>query len=199
MKKFIIALMLGFSFFAYSQFSLPAASPRQKVEQQFSISKISVDYGRPGVKGRKIFGDLVPYGKVWRAGANGATKITFEQSVNFGGKVVPPGTYGLFIVPSEKEWKIILNKDFQQWGAFQYDEKLDVAAVTVPVKKTAEKAEWFTISFDLKDDHSLTLVFRWDDVQAEVPVSEGDPETTDKITEKLKEIKKIEWDARKPK
>ena len=79
MKKLLLTTFLALSVAAYSQFTLPAASPRQKVEQQFSMSKITVDYGRPGVKGRKIFGDLVPFGKVWRVGANSSTKITFEQ------------------------------------------------------------------------------------------------------------------------
>ena len=112
-KKLLFAVCISASTLSFAQdYSVPAASPRQKVEQQFSMSKISVDYGRPGVKGRKIFGELVPYGQVWRAGANSSTKITFGQSVNFGGKTVPAGTYGLFIVPTEKDWKVILNKDF---------------------------------------------------------------------------------------
>ncbi len=197
MKKLVFAIVFGLSVSAYAQFTLPSASPRQKVEQQFSISKITLDYGRPGVKGRKIFGDLVPYGKVWRAGANSSTKITFEQSVNFGGKVVPAGTYGLFINPTEKEWKIILNKDSQQWGAYEYDAKLDVIDITVPIQKLSQKSEWFTIAFEPKDEHSASLIFSWDDVKAEVALSEGKPETVAKIVDKLKEIKQIEREAAK--
>jgi len=197
MKKLLFTAFLSFSVFAYSQFSLPAASPRQKIEQQFSMSKITIDYGRPGVKARKIFGELVPYGKVWRAGANSSTKITFEQSVNFGGKTVSAGTYGLFITPSEKEWKIILNKDSQQWGAYEFNEKLNVLEVSVPVQKLAEKQEWFEISLNPKDEHSANLTFKWDDVKAEVALSEGKPETVNKIIGKLKEIKEIEREAAK--
>ena len=195
MKKLLLTTFLAFSVAAYSQFTLPAASPRQKVEQQFSMSKITVDYGRPGVKGRKIFGDLVPFGKVWRAGANSSTKITFEQSVNFGGKTVSAGTYGLFVIPTEKEWKVILNKDSQQWGAYTFDEKLNVVDVTVPIQKLAEKQEWFVIELNPVDENAVNLVMKWDFTKVELPLKIGKPETVSKIVEKLKEIKQIERDA----
>ena len=197
MKKLLLTTFLALSVAAYSQFTLPAASPRQKVEQQFSMSKITVDYGRPGVKGRKIFGDLVPFGKVWRLGANSSTKITFEQSVNFGGKSVSAGTYGLFVIPTEKEWKVILNKDSQQWGAYTFDEKLNVVDVTVPIQKLAEKQEWFVIELNPVDDNSVNLVMKWDFTKVELPLKTGKPETVSKIVEKLKEIKQIERDAAK--
>ena len=197
MKKLLLTTFLAFSVAAYSQFTLPAASPRQKVEQQFSMSKITVDYSRPRVKGRKIFGDLVPFGKVWRAGANSSTKITFEQSVNFGGKTVSAGTYGLFVIPTEKEWKVILNKDSQQWGAYTFDEKQNVVDVTIPVQKLAEKQEWFVIELNPVDDNSVNLVMKWDFTKVELPLKTGKPETVSKIVEKLKEIKQIERDAAK--
>lgn len=192
MKKLILAVMVTLSVSAYSQFSIPAASPRQTVTQEFSMSKITLDYGRPGVKGRKIFGELVPYGKVWRAGANYSTKITFQQSIDFGGKLVPAGTYGLFVIPQEKEWKIILNKDSQSWGAYSYDEKLNVTEITVPVQRLSEKKEWFEIALDPVDDSSVDLVFSWDFTKVTVPLKTGKPETVAKIVEKLKEIKEIE-------
>lgn len=195
MKKLLFTALLAISVSAYSQFTIPAASPRQKVEQQFSMSKITVDYGRPGVKGRKIFGELVPFGKVWRAGANSSTKLTFEQSVTFGGKTVPAGTYGLFVIPTEKEWKIILNKDAQQWGAYEYDEKLNVIDIVVPVQKLSEKQEWFAIELNPLDDSSLDLVMKWDLTKVTVPLKTAKPDTVTKIVEKLKEIKQIEKDA----
>lgn len=199
-KKLLFALCISASAFSFAQdYSVPAASPRQQVEQQFSMSKITIDYGRPGVKGRKIFGELVPYGQVWRAGANSSTKITFGQSVNFGGKIIPAGTYGLFIVPTEKEWKVILNKDFQQWGAYTYDPKQDVLDVTVPVNKLADKQEWFEITLNPTDENSGNLVIKWDFAQAEVALKPAKPDAVIKITDKLKEIKKIESDAAKAK
>lgn len=200
MKKVIVALCISVSVLGFAQdYSVPAVSPRQKVEQQFSMSKITIDYGRPGVKGRKIFGELVPYGQVWRAGANSSTKITFGQSVNFGGKTVQPGTYGLFIIPTEKEWKVILNKDFQQWGAYTYDPKQDVVDVTVPVNKLADKQEWFEITLNPTGENSANLVLKWDMAQAEVALKPSSPEAVTKIADKLKEIKKIEADAAKTK
>ncbi|PIF45272.1 Protein of unknown function (DUF2911) [Chryseobacterium sp. 52] len=199
-KKLLAVLCISVSALSFAQdYSVPAASPRQKVEQQFSMSKVSIDYGRPGVKGRKIFGELVPYGQVWRAGANSSTKITFGQSINFGGKVVPAGTYGLFIVPTEKEWKVILNKDFQQWGAYTYDPKQDVVDVTVPVNKLADKQEWFEITLNPTDENSGNLVIKWDTAQAEVALKPAKPDAVIKISDKLKEIKKIESDAAKSK
>ena len=198
MKKLLFAICISASALSFAQdYSVPAVSPRQKVEQQFSMSKITIDYGRPGVKGRKIFGELVPYGQVWRAGANSSTKITFGQAVNFGGKIVPAGTYGLFIVPTEKEWKVILNKDFQQWGAYTYDAKQDVVDVTVPVSNLAEKQEWFEITLNPTDENSGNLVIKWDTLQAEVPLKPSKQDAVNKISEKLKEIKKIESDANK--
>ncbi|WP_313503180.1 DUF2911 domain-containing protein [Kaistella carnis] len=195
MKKIILSAFLAVSVSAYSQWSTPVASPKQVIEQQFSMSKISVDYGRPAVKGRKIFGELVPYNKVWRAGANEATKITFGQNVNFGGKMVMARSYSLFVVPQEKEWKVILNSNANQWGAYTYDEKLNIAEVTVPVQKLNDKQESFEITVQPLDDHSTNLVMKWDMTQAKVLIKEAKPETVLKIIEKLNEIKQIEKEA----
>ncbi|MCP2038300.1 DUF2911 domain-containing protein [Chryseobacterium sp. HSC-36S06] len=195
MKKLLIAAFISSTLFAYAQHTLPAASPRQTVEQQFSTSKISVDYGRPGVKGRKVFGELVPYNKLWRAGANGATKITFAQPVSFGGKTVPAGTYGLFVIPTDKEWKVILNKDAQQWGAYAYDEKLNVTDITVPVQKLSEKQEWFAVELNPLDENSLDMVIKWDLAKITVPIKVANSEVMTKVVEKLKEIRQIERDA----
>ena len=194
MKKLLFTALLTISVSAYSQWTIPAASPRATVEQQFSMSKITVDYGRPGVKGRKIFGELVPYNKVWRAGANSSTKIEFRQSINFGGVVVPAGKYGLYIQPSEKDWKIILNSDASSWGT-DYDASKDLYSVVVPVQKMAERQEFFEIALQPVDDNAIDLVFKWDNVKTVVPMKTGKPETVSKIVEKLKEIRQIERDA----
>ena len=195
MKKIILTAFLAVSVSAYSQWNIPAASPRQSVEQQFSMSKISLDYGRPAVKGRKVFGELVPFGQVWRAGANSATKITFEQSIDFGGKVVPAGTYGAFVIPQEKEWKIILNKDANQWGAYSYDERLNIIDITVPTQKLTEAQEVFEIALNPKDENNVDMVFKWDLTKVIVPLKTANPATVIKIVDKLKEIKQIEKDA----
>lgn len=198
MKKIILAFTLSIASFAFSQdYSVPAASPRQKIEHQFSISKITVDYGRPGVKGRDIFGKLVPYNEVWRTGANSSTKITFGQEVNFGGKNVPAGTYALFIIPQEQKWKIILNKDSQQWGAFGYNDKLNVTDIEVPVQKITPQIEWFTIELNPTKEDQMDMKIEWEHAKVVVPIQVAKPEVTNKIIEKLKEAKKIEMDASK--
>lgn len=194
MKKLLFTALLAISVSAYSQWTIPAASPRATVEQQFSMSKIIVDYGRPGVKGRKIFGDLVPYGKVWRAGANSSTKIEFRQSINFGGVVVPAGKYGLYILPNEKDWKIILNSDSQSWGT-AYDASKDLYSVIVPAQKMADRQEFFEIALQPVDDNAVDLVFKWDNVKAIVPMKTGNPENVAKIVDKLKEIRELERNA----
>lgn len=195
MKKIILTAFLAVSVSAYSQWNIPAASPRQTVEQEFSMAKISLDYGRPAVKGRKVFGELVPFGQVWRAGANSATKIIFEQSIDFGGKVVPAGTYGVFVIPQEKEWKIILNKDANQWGAYSYDERLNIIDITVPTQKLTEAQEVFEIALNPKDENNVDMVFKWDLTKVIVPLKTANPATVIKIVDKLKEIKQIEKDA----
>ena len=195
MKKLFATALLSCSLLGFSQFNVPIASPKQKVEQQFSMTKISVEYGRPGVKGRNIFGELVPFGKVWRAGANSATKVTFEQNVEFGGKEVKAGSYALFVIPMEKEWKVMLNKDANQWGAYTYDEKLNVAEFTVPVQKMADKQEWFEIAVNPVDIHSAEMLIKWDMTKVAIPIKEWKPEMVAKIIEKLNDIKQIEKDA----
>ncbi|MCY7359152.1 MAG: DUF2911 domain-containing protein, partial [Rudanella sp.] len=112
-------------------------------DRKFAPAKIGtnkammrVTYNRPAKKDREVFGKLVPYGKVWRAGANEAPEIKFYQDVTIGGKKIPAGNYALLAIPGETEWTIILSSDVDQWGAYSYSESLDVARVTVPVQKS---------------------------------------------------------------
>lgn len=191
MKKILVSCFLCSFLFSQAQYTSPAQSPRQKIEQQFSLTSISVDYGRPAVKNRVVFGDLVPYDAVWRAGANSSTKISFGEKVNFGGVEVPAGTYGLYIEPSKTMWRIILNKDSQSWGT-QYNKELDLYSVKVPRVDLQKKVEWFTISIDPVDTMHANLTFAWDKSSATVPVSVQNVEKTKAIVEKLGEIRSIE-------
>lgn len=199
MKKLFVTLALVALFPLYyaQSYNLPALSPRENIQHQFSVTNISIDYGRPGVKGRKIFGDLVPYGKVWRAGANSSTKITFGQAVTFGGKNIQAGTYGLFIIPEPTQWTIILNKDSQSWGAFFYDEKLNVLQTTFPVESTKTLTEWFTISLTPIDKNEVSLNLSWENSLVKVPIKVSNVEAVNQMTEKLKEIRKIERESNK--
>jgi Protein of unknown function (DUF2911) len=146
----------------------PQASPSATVKDRVGITDVEIEYGRPGVKGRKIFGGLVPYGEVWRTGANSATKVTFGTEVNFGGTQVPAGSYALFTIPESGEWTVILNKAEGQWGSYAYDAKNDMARVKVKPVALTESLETMTISLeDLRDD-AATLNITWD--KARVPV-----------------------------
>lgn len=149
----------------------PAPSPTGTVKQRVGLTDISVVYSRPGMKGRVIFGGLVPYDEVWRAGANAATRISFSTPVNFGGTEVPAGTYGLFAIPGREEWTVILNKVANQWGAYQYNPKEDVVRVTAKPEELATPVETFTIGINDIRDQSATLNLTWDRVR--VPVKLG--------------------------
>jgi len=142
--------------------NFPAASPACTLKQRVGLTDIEVVYSRPGVKNRTIFGGIVPYGQVWRTGANQATKITFNTPVKFEGVDIPAGTYALFTIPGEKAWTVIISKNAAQWGSFQYNEKDDVARLKVTPVTLAESIETFTIEFNHIRDESAVLNLVWD-------------------------------------
>lgn len=192
MKKLIFSTFFALSLSLTAQnYSVPVASPRQTVDQQLSVSNIKVDYGRPAVKGREVFGKLVPFNEVWRAGANTCTKITFGQDFMFGGKMIKAGTYGLFVIPTATEWTVILNSDSTQWGAYDFNAKLNVLETKVPVQKLAVKQEWFKIELDDLTENSANLTFSWDMTKASVPIVVAHPEEITKILSQLTEINKV--------
>lgn len=130
---------------------------------------VRVTYSRPTKNDREIFGKLVPFGKVWRTGANENTEIKFYQDVEVGGKKVKAGTYSLFTVPGEKEWTIILNNDLDYWGAFKYNEKNDVLRVSVPASTLNDPLENFSIQFEAKGEKQAVMKLGWDKTVVEVP------------------------------
>ena len=132
---------------------------------------IRVTYSRPLKNDREVFGKLVPYGQVWRTGANEATEIKFYQDVDFGGKKVKAGSYSLFTIPGEKEWTVILNSDLDYWGAYKYNEKNDVIRVPASVGSSSEAVESFSIQFERKGDKQGVMKLAWDKTVAEVPFS----------------------------
>lgn len=132
---------------------------------------IRVTYSRPVKNDREVFGKLVPYGKVWRTGANESTEIKFYQDVDLNGKKVKAGTYALFTIPGEKEWTIILNSDLDYWGAYKYNEKNDVVRVTAPVSTLTEPLESFSVQFQSKGDKKGVMKLGWDKTVVEVPFS----------------------------
>jgi hypothetical protein len=130
---------------------------------------VKVTYSRPAINGRAIFGKLVPYGEVWRTGANEASEIKFYQELEFGGKKVKAGTYSLFSIPGEKEWMIILNSDLDYWGAYTYKAKNDVVRVPAKANQLNETVENFTIQFESKGENKGVMKFAWAQTAVEVP------------------------------
>jgi Protein of unknown function (DUF2911) len=136
-------------------------SPKAGVFQTIGITDVNVSYSRPGVKNRKIWGELVPYNKVWRAGADEATKITFSTDVMIEGKKLPAGAYGFFAIPGENEWTLIFNKVADQWGAFTYNESED--ALRIKVKPVANSNhDWLLYSFTEMTPTTAQLNLIWE-------------------------------------
>ncbi|KAA9327163.1 DUF2911 domain-containing protein [Hymenobacter busanensis] len=139
------------------------ASPPATATGKVGKANVTVKYSSPAVKGRKIWGELVPYGQVWRAGANEATTFSTDQPLTVEGKALPAGTYSLFAIPTDKQWTIVFNKTANQWGAFKYDEKQDALRVMVTPRKAASMNE--RLAYEVTGNG---LVLRWENL--EVPV-----------------------------
>src|SRR5256885_3641097 len=165
-------LMLVFMITAFSgaqQDKSKRPSPPGNAEVTLKNKKITIDYSRPSMKGRKVVGGLVPYGKVWRTGANEATTLTTETDLNIGGTNVPAGKYTLYTLPSEGTWKLIINKQTGQWGTV-YDESQDLARIDMQKGQIKEAVEQFTISFDKKSADTADLVLTWENTRISVPI-----------------------------
>lgn len=159
----IIALVL-FGAFIGLKYYTKSFSPDKKVNFEQNNLKIAVDYCSPAKRGREIFGKLVPFGKVWRTGANEATEIEFSQDVRFGGSIVKKGKYALFTIPQKDKWIVILNSVLGQWGHFTYDVGKDILRVDVPVREVPNVAESFEISFR-PTEKGAEMAFQWDKTQ----------------------------------
>lgn len=142
--------------------NLPRPSPNATVSQMVGVTKISIQYSSPGVKGRKIWGDLVPYGEVWRTGANENTTITFSTPVKIGGKELPAGIYGLQTIPTEGDWTVIFSKDADEWGAFSYKPENDALRIQVKPQAVADSLERMAFTFEDTTDTSTKVVLCWE-------------------------------------
>ena len=173
MKKILfgIAAILVFCCADAQQLRTPAPSPTQTLKQDFGLSSIEVSYSRPGVKGRKIFGDLVPFGKVWRTGANNATTINFGEEVIIGGTKVPAGTYGLLTIPDANEWTIIISKQTNVTSPTDYKQDQDVVRVKAKPAIQKEPIETFTMQFANVKPSTTDLLLRWDNTTVTLPIS----------------------------
>ncbi len=176
MKKIYFAIVIGLLFISTNQLSAQNfqeidKSPHDIVylrQNKISSPLIKVVYGRPKKQSEKVFGEQIPFGKIWRTGDNEATEVRFFTDVKFGNKLVKAGTYVLHAIPGEDEWTIILNKNTDTWGAFFYDESEDVARVKVSAKK-AESLDIFSIAFKQRMN-STYMVLGWDTTRVDIPV-----------------------------
>lgn len=149
----------------------PQPSPTQTVKQNFSTGSIELSYSRPAKKGRTIFGDLVPYGAVWRTGANNATTLTFTDDVTIGGKEVKAGKYGLLTIPNADKWTIIISKDVNVTSPADYKEENDVARVDASVIALPFSVENFSINFADISGGKINVELMWDKTYVTFPVT----------------------------
>ncbi|UAB84572.1 DUF2911 domain-containing protein [Zunongwangia sp. SCSIO 43204] len=181
MKKLLILTMLAFglsnsnSVIAQTQgpnFAKMDVSPMDialyRNDNNEPIARVI--YSRPQRRDREVFGKLVPYGEVWRTGANEATEVTFYKNVEIAGAKVDAGTYTLYSIPEEKEWTIILNRKTLTWGAYEYSEKLDLVRVNVPVRSMQNAVNALSMSFEKDTENSANLLIGWDKKYVKVPI-----------------------------
>lgn len=166
MKKTILLLaIMATTFSVKAQIQTPAPSPFSKVEQKVGLTDVSLEYSRPGMHGRTIFGDLVPYGELWRTGANARTKVTFSDDVVVAGQTLKAGTYAIFTRPDKTSWQVYFYTEHQGGGVPQdWDESKVVAKVTADVYPMPIKVETFTMTFDDLTNNSAILGILWADV-----------------------------------
>lgn len=169
----VLPVLAGSLFFAHSahaQLELPAPSPKARVEQRVGLTDFVVDYSSPGVKGRKIWGDLVPLDKPWRSGANSATKLIANKDFTVGGKLVKAGTYALYTIPGKTQWAVILNSSSDNWGTNGYDATKDVVRFNVKPEAVPMR-ERLTYIFSDTSDAGTRIDLEWEKIRISIPVT----------------------------
>lgn len=184
MKKIAIAasLLAAVLFTNAQQLQTPQPSTTTTVKQNFGLGSIELSYSRPNMKGRKIFGDLVPFDKVWRTGANNATTLTFSDEVMIGGVAIKPGKYGLLSIPGASEWTIIISKQTDVTSPAAYKQEMDVVRVKAKPIDLPWSFETFGMSFENIKDNSCELMMGWDKTMVSLPI------TTDVDSKVMKQI-----------
>ncbi len=173
MRKAICLFVLFFSTVLVSQLDHPKASPAAMVAQEVGFATIKIDYSRPATRGRKIFGDLVPYGRIWRVGANESTKISVDTEVAVSGNKLPAGTYALYAFPEEDEWEIVFHNNTSHWGdgRKKYNPEEDAFRIIVQPQETQSYQENFLIAFDSISHNTATLVLHWAQTKITIPIT----------------------------
>jgi hypothetical protein len=175
LSLFLFAAILATNLSA-QELKLPALSPTCKITQEFSTSSIEISYSRPSMRGRKIFGDLVPYGQVWRTGANSATKVKFGEEMILGGQTIKAGEYALYTIPDTKEWTVILNKGIGNWGQYGYDTNDDIARFKIVPKNKEGNTQTFTINITNITYSTCNIEMAWEKTKLVIPVKANNEE-----------------------
>jgi tetratricopeptide (TPR) repeat protein len=172
---------------------LPEASPAATVSQRIGLSDITVRYHRPAVKQRTVWGDLVPYDQVWRAGANENTVLSVSTPVTIGGKLIPAGDYGLHVIPTKTDWTVILNTESTAWGSFFYDQAKDAVRFTTR-PQPADFQEYLAYTFDAPSEDGVTLTLRWEKVGLAIPIAVDTPTVvSDSLEQQLHGLPGFFW------
>ncbi|MFZ1785696.1 MAG: DUF2911 domain-containing protein [Ferruginibacter sp.] len=187
MKKLFLVLNAALLFSVANSQSLttPQPSPSTTIKQNFALGSIELNYSRPGKKGRKIMGGLVPFDKVWRTGANSATTLTFSDDVSIGGKEVKKGKYGLLTIPGAQKWTIIISKDDNVSNPADYKSENDVVRVEADVVAMPFNIETFTIGFSDINNSSCNIGLMWENTYVQFPVTSGTDEKVMKQIDNL--------------
>lgn len=189
----IALFILSLATFAQSDLKKPEASQAAVVSQRIGLTDISINYHSPLAKGRAIWGALVPYNEVWRAGANENTTIQFSSEVKVEGKVLPAGTYGLHMIPSEKAWTIIFSKNYYAWGSFFYKETEDALRVTVQ-PQTAPQQDWLSYSFMHPEANKVNVELHWEKLIVPFQIEVNVPEiVVESMSKELSNINGFFW------
>ena len=184
MKKLFILLSLSFGTYTFGQITTPQASPQAKVEQKVGLADISISYYRPAKKGRVVFGDVVPFGELWRTGANENAKITTSDALIFGKDTLKAGTYAIFTKPNQTNWEIYFYTDYSNWGTPEnWDDKKVALKTNVAVSKLTETVENFTIGFDKMENSSAEICMTWENTKVSIPFTLN---TKDKVLASIK-------------
>lgn len=172
MKKILTIIAIVAGNFIYAQTLVtPQPSTTQTVKQNFGLATIELTYSRPNLKGRKAMGDLVPFGKVWRTGANSATVLTFGDEVTIGGKKIPAGKYGLLSIPDKDNWTLIITKQTDVTSPAAYKQDMDMVRVEVKPMMMKDKLETFTMQFANVKSNSCDLHLMWENTAVALPIS----------------------------
>jgi hypothetical protein len=185
----ILVLLVSTSLFAQQQIRTPRQSPKASLTQTVGVTDITINYNRPGVRGRQVWGSLVPYGQVWRTGANEATTIDFSDDVLINGQSLPKGTYSLHTIPGAEEWTVIFNKVADQWGSYSYDEANDALRVRVKPEK-AEFREWMAFDIAEMTTDTAKVALRWENVAVPFTV---DTKSTERTMAQLRNAMQPNW------